>query len=179
MLAIIKLNDDNTKNNKVCDVAESSSYILKVEKRLMNDSGLRRGDPADFCLSAFLQAEPTSADEAYGKKLALRVFLAQSGDELICTTKDCEVTVDREDLQTPEGACKLASFCLKEAWDGRNNNDAKSNELYEVTTTTAEQLQDRHNSGFKCPNPLCEFSAGWSIDGIAGSSGCCASNLKG
>lgn len=149
-------------------------YILKVE-RVVFGTGRRRFNSGDklFCLGALLTASPTSPDSAYGKKMVMNYLLAQPGNMLTCPIEGCEVTVPKADLETQEGVCALASFCLKEAWDVRNNEDETSERLWENTIEASQQLQNAGNAGYRCPSPLCEFSAGWSIDACAGTHGDC------
>lgn len=152
----------------------SDRYILQVEERLVARGRVHPDDAVPFCLSALLDAEPTNANSDYGKKLIMNRLLNRPGNFIGCTVKDCDVVVPKADLETKKGTCALTSYCLKSAWDVRNEKDEDSEKLYEETTAACEKLP----GAFKCPNPLCGLSAGWSEDGVPGTDGQCSAEIE-
>lgn len=152
----------------------ANEYILEVERKLIDPKHLNPGTATDFCLSALVKAEPTDADADYGKKLIMNRLLREPGNFLTCNVKECNVAIPKSELNIHNGTCALASYCLKSAWDVRNNEDEDSEKLYTDTTAMCEKLP----GAFRCPNPLCELSAGWSEDGVPGTDGECSVEIE-
>jgi len=149
-------------------------YILKVEKIVVTNNRSHPEEAGSFCLGAYVVAEPTNADSAYAKKLTdNRLGIGDNGGMLTCPTEGCEVIL-ADDLKMASGGCPLASFCLKQAWDDWDKDDEETHKAYDKTVQASELSGDSHSLGYKCPNPLCGFSAGWGEDGTGGTSGCCA-----
>lgn len=148
-------------------------YILQVEQYQRQDREYPHREPIPFCLGTFINAEPGDADAAYGKKQTLNRLRNENGNTMTCLVEGCELQADLTMLETTvaEAPCKLAAFCLKKAWDVRGSKDPVDNKLWENTTTESIRL----TGGYACPNPSCDFSAGWSIDGSPGTAGICAS----
>ncbi len=123
--------------------------------------------------------DPRSA--ALGKLDGMGTPPFDSG-ESACDRPDCEVLVKVSvfnDSFTTRGACQLVkwaqtNFCLKEEWDKLDNAEEESrNQITSSIVRACGITVSNESAASRCPQLSCEFIAGVSIDGNAGTVGEC------
>jgi hypothetical protein len=100
-----------------------------------------------------------------------------------CTIGGCGVTVtdDVEKGRTIRGECKASNFCLKATFEASSDESRSRDErsdLYRSIMFTCAGAADNYNAGNFCPKIDCELSAGFSIDGNAGTAGECVVEVR-
>ena len=150
-------------------MSRENQVILRAEQALTAQSNNSAVEAEPFCIAALAKAQPTNPDAAYGKQIVMMRLQSQKREVLACDIDGCDVKVVMDGMGIKSGSCKLAALCLKEAWDSLGAEEEGSQERFvEVAGAIKQQW-----SSFECPNPLCDFSAGQSEDGVAGTAGSC------
>lgn len=149
--------------------------IMRVEIDLF-DSG---NDRERICLNELIQYE-TSDPEVRNKRdfLLNRMsgeFVSKTS-VLKCTVGNCERTFiqDSELGNTVNGDCAAKSYCLNQ----RFKESESDVEVYKEIMDTCERVSSKYSSGNFCPKLDCDLSAGFSIDGVPGTSGECLVEIR-
>ncbi len=103
--------------------------------------------------------------------------------KMLCTIGNCAVSVidDIKTGRTVTGECVASDYCLKEKFE-ESGDDSKDREerrtLYKAIMDTCSGHADKYSAGNFCPRIDCDLSAGFSIDGHAGTAGECVVEIR-
>lgn len=107
---------------------------------------------------------------------------SESGVSYVCTIGHCGVTAVQAEGSEPTitGECAATDYCLKEEF-GATGGKSKDSHEQEQKLRQYDTLMDtcRGTAGANwCPKIDCGLSAGFSVDGIAGTAGECAVEIQ-
>lgn len=170
-----------------------------VDKQLINilkatERERFENDPS-FCLNTVWNAEPETADGKETQRDLLGLIAPEKHRSFQCAVEGCVASSypKNPDYKSDEdkeinggvygpisGACRLGSFCLKEAWTVHENiespdlKNAVRDGAYEHINEVCSQVSGASPRGaFRCVAAGFGLSVGFSEDGVAGTAGVC------
>lgn len=139
-----------------------------------------------FCLIAVAGYESNAMDVNRKRDSLLKTLAGpfrSTVQVLECPMGGCEVTVSEDSTKGARettGVCLASQYCLKESFEAVPGDDGveAGRARYRAIMDTCEGRAGEHSAGNFCPKLDCELSAGVSIDGIPGTSGGCAVEIR-
>jgi hypothetical protein len=165
---------------------ELSTTERNIARSEISDYGMGRIDSDRICLIGLATAEISDqATNEHRDSLINSLIGSFTGKQitLFCTVGTCEVsmTSDTESGNTLSGECVATDYCLEEKFAESGNQELDSEfrrTLYRGIMDTCGGFASKENAGNFCPKIDCDLSAGFSIDGAAGTSGECAVTIR-